>query len=99
MHKYLHVKIASSGNVKFCVTIYRSNYGKCLALYILSVDYPLSLSCLTEDTSMITVSSSGVKLQISSLACIKYTICGFSQHSFIHSFIYYFFFTWDVIGM
>ena len=35
---------------------------KCLALYSLSV-LPLRLSPLTEDTSMITVSSCGVKLQ------------------------------------
>ena len=62
IHKYLHVKIASLVSVKSCVTVGPIHYGKCLALCILS-GLPLTLSLLTEDTSMITVSSCGVKLQ------------------------------------
>ena len=53
--EYFHVKIPSLANVHQFIN------GKCLALYSLSV-LPLRLSPLTEDTSMITVSSCGVKL-------------------------------------
>ena len=60
-YKYFHVKIASLANVQSCVTIGPIN-AKCFALYSPSV-LPLRLSPLTEDTSMITVSSCGVKLQ------------------------------------
>ena len=62
---------------------------KCLALYSLSV-LPLRLSPLTEDTSMITVSSCGVKLHevLSGLEKKAETLdihmhfCDFSQHYF-----------------
>ena len=66
-------------------------------LYSLSV-LPLRLNPLTEDTSMITVSSCGVKLQevLSGLDKKAKTLdrhmhfCGFSQHSLVLS-------TWGVI--
>ena len=49
-YKYLHVKIASSANVKSCVTVGPIFInGKCLALYSPS-GLPLRLSSLTEDT-------------------------------------------------
>ena len=67
-------------------------HGKCLALYSLSV-VPPRLGPLTEDTSMITVSSCGVKLKEVLSGLVKswtYT-CTFvaflNIHSFIHSFI------------
>ena len=57
---------------------------KCLALYSLSV-LPLRLSPLTEDTSVITVSSCGVKLQevlsgLDKTLDIHVHFCGFCQH-------------------
>jgi len=63
--------------------------GKHLALCSLS-GLPLKLSPLTEDTSVITVSSCGVKLQEILLGLEKKAkaleihmhFCGFSQHSF-----------------
>ena len=58
-YKYLQVEIATLANVKSCVKFIN---GKCLALYSLH-GLPLSLSTLTEGSSMITVSSSDVKIQ------------------------------------
>jgi len=68
-------------------------YGKCLALYSLSV-LPLMLSLLTEATSMITASSCCVKLEevLSGLKKKAKTLdihvhfCGFSQRSFFFPF-------------
>ena len=78
-------------------TLHYSYNGKCLGLYSPSV-LPLRLSPLTEDTSMITVSSCGVKLQkvVSDLEKeldIHMHFCGFSQHSFN-----FFISTWGVIS-
>ena len=61
---------------------------------VVSVDYPLRLSPLTEDTSMITVSSCGIKLQelLSGLEKMAKTLglhmhfCGFTQHYYITNF-------------
>jgi len=71
---------------------------KCLALYSLSVLLP-RLSPLTEDTSMIIVSSCGVKLQevLSSFEKKAKTLdiytCTFVAFLNIHSLLYYFFFS------
>ena len=59
-YKYLPLKIASLATVKSCHFTSNSlmaNVWPC----VVSVDY--RLSCLTKDTSMITVSSCGVKFQ------------------------------------
>ena len=99
---YLHVKIASLANVQSCVTIGRIYYWQMFGPVYLSA-LPLGLSPLTEATSMITVSSCGVKLQevLSGLEKKAKTLdihvhfCGFSQHSFF-SFFLSFFSTWGV---
>ena len=78
-----------------------ANVWSCVVLSLL----PLRLSPLTEDTSMITVISCGVKLQevVSGLEKKAKTLdihmhfCDFSQHSFIHSFIFLLS-TWGVTG-
>ena len=48
--------------LKSCVTVGSIHTSKCLALYSLR-GLPLNLSPLTEDTSVITVSRCGIKLQ------------------------------------
>ena len=62
MHLYLNLKSAVA--IKSTVEAWDVQFisGKCLALYSLNV-LPLRLSPLTEDTSVMTVSSCGVKLQ------------------------------------
>ena len=93
--RYLPAKIASlptvSPKVQFCD-------GRCLALYSLR-GLPLRLSALTEDTSMTTVSTCGVKLlPLAGKETLKHwthTCTSVAFHSFIHSFIQtlqYFFF-------
>ena len=88
LQQYHQVKIARLVNVKPYVTV---SPIQIFGLYSCS-GLPLRLSPLTEDTSMITVSSCGVKLKEVLSLNIHMHFCGFSQQSFIHSFIHSFFF-------
>ena len=93
MHLYLNCIGNKNSTQSLFRDISRCSIMKCLTLYILSVSL-LRLSPLTEDTSMISVSSCGVKLQevLSGSEKKAKTLdmhvhfCGFLN---IHSFIFF----------
>ena len=89
-YEYLHVKIASFSQCKIPCHCRSNSLWPNFWLCIVSVDY-VKLSPLTEDTSVITVSSCGVKLQevLSGLEEKHWT-----YHALL--WLFFFLFTWGI---